>query len=159
MVQAARDSLTDVRFGPPVRVGFAEVSGPDDLAALAGWPPERFPGPDLVAVLSVDLVDQLASALEALRRVLHEIVCCDGSAGASDQVPSGFDLATRALELGMGEDLVSTVPTAEGAVDHAVRSVAVGDSGWSGRNVLVVGSAAVVGRVRDHLGGRSPESV
>ena len=159
MVQAAPDTLTDVRFGPPVRVGFAEVSQAGRRRGVGGLAAEHFPGPDLVAVLSADLGDQLASALEALRPVLHEIVCCDGSAGAFNQVPSGFDLATRALELGMGEDFVYTVPTAEGAVDHAVRSVAVGESGWSGRNVLVVGSAAVVGRVRDHLGGRSPGSV
>ncbi len=156
MVQGFPDAVTDGWFGSSVRVGFAEVSGPEDIDALAGSPPERFPGPDLVAVLSADLGDELAAALEALRPVLHEIVCCDAAADSSAQVPSGFDLATRALELGMGEDFVYTVPTAEGATDHALRSVAAGDSGWSGRAVLVVGSAAIVQRVRDHLVARSP---
>lgn len=157
MVQASPDTVTDDRFGSPVRVGFAEVSQQSDLAALAGWPPERFPGADLVAVLSADLGDELEGLLEALRPALQEIVCCNGTAD-TDQMRSGFDLATRALELGLGEDFVYTVPTAEAALDHAVRSVASGDSGWSGRAVLVVGSAAVVERVRDHLDGRLPGS-
>ena len=62
MVQALRGDVADERFGSPVRVGFAEVAGPDDVAA--------------------------------------------------------------------------------------------GDSGWSGRAVLVIGRPAVVRRVREHLGGR-----
>lgn len=155
MNQISADTVTVDRFGASVQVGFAEVSGPADVAAAAGWPPERFPGPDLVVVLSADLGDQLAMSLDALRPLVHEIVCCDGSADVSGRVPLGFDLATRALELGMSEDFVYTVPTVEGAVDHAVRSIAVGDSGWSGRAILVVGGAPVVQRARRHLGSQT----
>jgi hypothetical protein len=138
-------------LGAPVPVAFAPVSGPADVSALAHWEPERFPGPDLVAVLSADLGDELGAVLEALRPRLHEIVCCDGD---DRTVPPalGYDLATVALEsLGVGQDFVYTVPGAEDAVDHAVRSIAGEDSGWSGRAVLVVGGTATIQRVRDHL--------
>ena len=123
---------------------------------MAGWGSERFPGPDLAAVVSADLDDLFPALLEALRPLLHEIVCCDGTADGADRPALGIDLATRAVEsLGVGQDFVYTVPSAEAAVYHAVRTIAAGDSGWNGKAVLVVGSAAVVQRVRDHLGSRS----
>ena len=97
----------------PVPVGFAKVSGPDDVATLAGWGPERFPGPDPVAIVSADLEDQFTAVLEALRPRLPEIVCCDGTPEGADRPALGVDLATRAMEsLGVGQDFVYTVPSA-----------------------------------------------
>ena len=70
MVQACHDTVTDDRFGSPIRVGFAEVSGPDESVR---WPAGRRGAsrPVLVAVLSADLGEDLAataavSALEGL---------------------------------------------------------------------------------------------
>ncbi|MEO6510794.1 MAG: hypothetical protein ABIO16_07375 [Nocardioides sp.] len=115
----------------------------------AGQVVSRISGP-YVGVVSADLGPETASILEALRPGLSEIVCFDS---LGEPVVSGHDLAWRALdELGFGQDFVYTVPALEGAIDHAVDTLLQpGHGGWEGRFVVVLGSAGVIERAREHL--------
>lgn len=103
-----------------------------------------------VGVLSADLGPGAGDILAALRPGLQEIVCFDS---LTDPVVAGQDFAMRALdELGFGQDFVFTVPSLEGAVDHAVDTLlGPGHGGWEGRFVVVLGSRAVVDRAHRHL--------
>jgi hypothetical protein len=105
-----------------------------------------------VGVVSADLGPELPAILAALRPGLQEIVCCDS---LTEPVVTGDRLAMRALEeLGFGQDFVFTVPTLEGAVDHAVDTLLAPDhGGWEGRFVVVIGPAPVVERAGRHLRG------
>jgi hypothetical protein len=127
---------------------------------LAGWGRERFSGLDLVAVVSADMDDQFTAVLEALRPLLHEIVCCDGTAEGADRPALGVDLASRAVEshwsrsglrLHRAERRGRRRPCGS---YHRRRGFRL-----ERRAVLVVGSAAVVQRVRDHLDSRAPGPV
>jgi hypothetical protein len=103
-----------------------------------------------VAVISADLGAELPEILAGLRPGLQEIVCFDS---VTAPVVGGDVLAFRALEeLAFGQDFVYTVPTLEGAVDHAVDTLLVpGHGGWEGRFVVVLGPRPVVERARRHL--------
>ena len=150
-MEPGRDHVSIETYGSPVRVDFAVVDGAAEVIALAEVAQAR-EGSALVAVLSADLGDLVAGVLETLRPSLREIVCCDGPADDSGRAALGFDLAGRALDdLGVGQDFVYTVPAVEDAVDHAVRTIATGDSGWSGQAILVVGGRVIVARARRHL--------
>jgi hypothetical protein len=47
---------------------------------------------------------------------------------------------------------VFTVPTLEGAIDHAVDTLLAPDhGGWEGRSVVVVGPRPVIDRAHRHL--------
>ena len=99
-----------------------------------------------VGVVSADLGPELPEVLAALRPGLQEIVCFDS-------LVTGSDLAWRALEeLGFGQDFVFTVPTLEGAVDHAIDTLLAPEhGGWEGRFVVVVGPGSVIERAHRHL--------
>jgi len=103
-----------------------------------------------VGVVSADLGLDVAGVLDALRPGLQEIVCFDS---VTEPVVVGQDFAMTALEeLGVGQDLVFTVPTLEGAVDHAVDTLLEPDhGGWAGRFVVVVGPRTVIDRAHQHL--------
>ena len=103
-----------------------------------------------VGIVSADLGPELPAILAELRPGLQEIVCFDSLA---EPVTAGHDLALRALdELGFGQDFVFTVPTLEGAVDHAVDTLLAPEhGGWEGRFVVVLGPRAVIDRARRHL--------
>jgi hypothetical protein len=103
-----------------------------------------------VGVVSPDLGAELPEILAGLRPGLQEIVCFDS---LLEPVVDGQDLAMRTLEeLGFGQDFVFTVPTLEGAVDHAIDTLLAPEhGGWEGRFVVVVGPAPVVERARAHL--------
>jgi hypothetical protein len=107
-------------------------------------------GPAYVGIVSADLGPELPEILATLRPGLQEIVCFDSLA---EPVLAGSDLAWRALdELGFGQDFVFTVPTLEGAVDHAVDTLLAPDhGGWEGRFVVVVGPGVVIERAHRHL--------
>jgi hypothetical protein len=103
-----------------------------------------------VGIVSADLGPELPAILAGLRPGLQEIVCFDSLA---KPVTAGHDLALRALdELGFGQDFVFTVPTLEGAVDHAVDTLLAPEhGGWEGRFVVVLGPPPVIDRARRHL--------
>lgn len=103
-----------------------------------------------VGVVSADLGGEAGPILAALQPGLQEIVCFDSS---TDPLVSGLDFSFAALdELGFGQDLVFTVPTLEGAVDHAVDTLLSPRHGtWEGRFVVVVGPPDVIVRARRHL--------
>jgi hypothetical protein len=103
-----------------------------------------------VGIISADLGPELPEILTALRPGLQEIVCFDSLA---EPVVTGSELAWRALEeLGFGQDFVFTVPTLEGAIDHAVDTLLAPEhGGWEGRFVVVIGPAAVIERAHRHL--------
>ena len=115
--------------------------------APSAAPPSNGP---YVGVVSADLGPDLPEVLAALRPGLQEIVCFDSLA---EPVVPGSDLAWRALdELGFGQDFVFTVPTLEGAIDHAVDTLLAPEhGGWEGRFVVVVGPGAVIERAHRHL--------
>ncbi len=117
------------------------------------WEAPSAPGPGdgpYVGVISADLGPELPEILAALRPGLQEIVCFDSLV---EPVVAGSDLAWRALdELGFGQDFVFTVPTLEGAIDHAVDTLLAPDhGGWEGRSVVVVGPRPVIDRAYRHL--------
>jgi hypothetical protein len=103
-----------------------------------------------VGVVSADLGSDVRAVLDALRPGLEEIVCFDS---VTEPVVPGQDFAMAALdELGFGQDFVFTVPTLEGAVDHAVDTLLEPDhGGWEGRFAVVVGPRTVIDRAHRHL--------
>ena len=119
------------------------------IGGRSGWGATARTGP-YVGVVSADLGPELPEVLAALRPGLQEIVCFDSLA---EPVVTGSDLAWRALEeLGFGQDFVFTVPTLEGAVDHAIDTLLAPEhGGWEGRFVVVVGPGPVIERAHRHL--------
>ncbi len=136
------EGLEVVRDGGSCWVHLMTVSSVDALRGAVDGP--------YVGVVSADLGPETAAILEALRPGLDEIVCFDS---LGEPVVSGSDFAWRALdELGFGQDFVFTVPSLEGAIDHAVDTLLQPRrGGWEGRSVVVVGPEPVVERAREHL--------
>jgi hypothetical protein len=107
-------------------------------------------GSPYVGLVSADLGPEAPDMRAALRPGLQEIVCFDS---VIEPVVPGHDFALRALEeLGFGQDFVFTVPTLEGALEHAVDTLLEPrHGGWEGRFVVVVGTRAVMDRALLHL--------
>jgi hypothetical protein len=123
------------------------------LLMEASLPEVALPGEvPFVGVVSADLGPELPAILAALRPGLQEIVCFDS---LTEPVVTGHSLAMRSLEeLGFGQDFVFTVPTLEGAIDHALETLIAPDhGGWEGRCVVVIGPAPVLERAGRHLRG------
>ena len=139
----------DGRWCQVVLMEAASVAGAASGAELVSLGRDGSP---YVGVVSADLGPEAPGMLTALRPGLQEIVCFDS---ASDPLVTGQEFANRALdELGFGQDFVFTVPTPEGAIDHAVDTLLEPrHGGWEGRLVVVVGAREVIDRALRHLRG------